>query len=73
MRRKLGLSTSEQGDRQLAEDLLQAMQRNQSRLHLELSRPVRRGPPTRKAMRWRAAIFSTRATMTSGRSVGGRG
>ena len=30
MRRKLGLSTSEQGDRQLAEDLLQAMQRNQA-------------------------------------------
>jgi uncharacterized protein YdiU (UPF0061 family) len=30
MRRKLGLSTSEQGDRQLAEDLLQAMHRNQA-------------------------------------------
>jgi len=30
MRRKLGLSTPEQGDRQLAEDLLQAMQRNQA-------------------------------------------
>jgi serine/tyrosine/threonine adenylyltransferase len=30
MRRKLGLSTSEPGDRQLAEDLLQAMQRNQA-------------------------------------------
>jgi uncharacterized protein YdiU (UPF0061 family) len=30
MRRKLGLSTSEQGDRQLAEDWLQAMQRNQA-------------------------------------------
>jgi serine/tyrosine/threonine adenylyltransferase len=30
MRRKLGLSTAEQGDRQLAEDLLQAMQRNQA-------------------------------------------
>jgi serine/tyrosine/threonine adenylyltransferase len=30
MRRKLGLSTSEQGDRQLAEDFLQAMQRNQA-------------------------------------------
>ena len=30
MRRKLGLSTSEQGDRQLAEDLLQAMQRKQA-------------------------------------------
>jgi uncharacterized protein YdiU (UPF0061 family) len=30
MRRKLGLSNSEPGDRQLAEDLLQAMQRNQA-------------------------------------------
>jgi serine/tyrosine/threonine adenylyltransferase len=30
MRRKLGLSTSEPGDRQLAEDWLQAMQRNQA-------------------------------------------
>jgi uncharacterized protein YdiU (UPF0061 family) len=30
MRRKLGLSTSEQGDRQLAEDLLKAMHRNQA-------------------------------------------
>jgi len=30
MRRKLGLSTSEPGDRQLAEDLLKAMQRNQA-------------------------------------------
>jgi uncharacterized protein YdiU (UPF0061 family) len=30
MRRKLGLSTSEAGDRQLAEDWLQAMQRNQA-------------------------------------------
>jgi serine/tyrosine/threonine adenylyltransferase len=30
MRRKLGLSTAEPGDRQLAEDLLQAMQRNQA-------------------------------------------
>jgi uncharacterized protein YdiU (UPF0061 family) len=30
MRRKLGLSTSEQEDRQLAEDWLQAMQRNQA-------------------------------------------
>jgi uncharacterized protein YdiU (UPF0061 family) len=30
MRRKLGLSTSEPGDRQLAEDLLQAMQRKQA-------------------------------------------
>jgi uncharacterized protein YdiU (UPF0061 family) len=30
MRRKLGLSSSEPGDRQLAEDLLQAMQRNQA-------------------------------------------
>jgi serine/tyrosine/threonine adenylyltransferase len=30
MRRKLGLSSSEQGDRQLAEDLLKAMHRNQA-------------------------------------------
>jgi serine/tyrosine/threonine adenylyltransferase len=30
MRRKLGLSTSEQGDRQLAENLLKAMHRNQA-------------------------------------------
>jgi serine/tyrosine/threonine adenylyltransferase len=30
MRRKLGLSASEQGDRQLAEDLLKAMHRNQA-------------------------------------------
>jgi uncharacterized protein YdiU (UPF0061 family) len=30
MRRKLGLSTAEQGDRQLAEDLLKAMHRNQA-------------------------------------------
>jgi serine/tyrosine/threonine adenylyltransferase len=30
MRRKLGLSTSEHGDRQLAEDLLKAMHRNQA-------------------------------------------
>jgi uncharacterized protein YdiU (UPF0061 family) len=30
MRRKLGLSAAEPGDRQLAEDLLQAMQRNQA-------------------------------------------
>jgi serine/tyrosine/threonine adenylyltransferase len=30
MRRKLGLSTSEQGDRRLAEDLLKAMHRNQA-------------------------------------------
>ena len=30
MRRKLGLSAAEQGDRQLAEDLLQSMQRNQA-------------------------------------------
>jgi serine/tyrosine/threonine adenylyltransferase len=30
MRRKLGLSTSEQGDRQLAEDLLKVMHRNQA-------------------------------------------
>jgi uncharacterized protein YdiU (UPF0061 family) len=30
MRRKLGLSSSEPGDRRLAEDLLQAMQRNQA-------------------------------------------
>ena len=30
MRRKLGLSTSEQGDRRLAEELLQAMHRNQA-------------------------------------------
>jgi uncharacterized protein YdiU (UPF0061 family) len=30
MRRKLGLSTSEQGDRQLADDLLKAMHRNQA-------------------------------------------
>jgi uncharacterized protein YdiU (UPF0061 family) len=30
MRRKLGLSSSEPGDRQLAEDFLQAMQRNQA-------------------------------------------
>ena len=30
MRRKLGLSSSEPGDRQLAEDLLQALQRNQA-------------------------------------------
>ena len=65
MRRKLGLSTSEQGDRQLAEDLLRAMQRNQADFTLSFRAlcAAARDPHGQEAVgdaewmqRWRARV-----------------
>jgi uncharacterized protein YdiU (UPF0061 family) len=81
MRRKLGLSTSEQGDRQLAEDLLKAMHRNQADFTLSFRAlcaavqdsqgdgPVRaqfpNAPDDEWAQRWRARMSRETTTLES--------